>query len=99
MVLLKPKQGTTDQKAANLVAAVVEDCSGPIGMEALPRVSMVEDYLLDMEDSSGPMWVQAWRCMDCDGGEARSRPASRGGLIVRKARRKKKEAGRGAGWG
>jgi hypothetical protein len=26
---------------------------------------MVEDYLLDMEDSSGPMWLQAWRCMNC----------------------------------
>lgn len=26
---------------------------------------MVEDYLLDMEDSSGPMWQQAWRCMNC----------------------------------
>lgn len=26
---------------------------------------MIEDYLLDMEDSSGPMWLQAWRCMNC----------------------------------
>ncbi len=26
---------------------------------------MVEDFLLDMEDSSGPMWIQAWRCMNC----------------------------------
>lgn len=26
---------------------------------------MVEDFLLDMEDSSGPMWLQAWRCMNC----------------------------------
>ncbi len=26
---------------------------------------MVEDYMLDMEDSSGPMWQQAWRCMNC----------------------------------
>ena len=26
---------------------------------------MVEDYLLDMEESSGPMWLQAWRCMNC----------------------------------
>lgn len=26
---------------------------------------MVEDYMLDMEDSSGPMWLQAWRCMNC----------------------------------
>lgn len=26
---------------------------------------MVEDFLLDMEDSSGPMWLQAHRCMNC----------------------------------
>ncbi len=26
---------------------------------------MVEDFLLDMEDSSGPMWLQAKRCMNC----------------------------------
>ena len=26
---------------------------------------MIEDFLLDMEDSSGPMWLQAWRCMNC----------------------------------
>ncbi len=26
---------------------------------------MIEDHLLDMEDSSGPMWLQAWRCMNC----------------------------------
>ncbi len=26
---------------------------------------MVEDFLLDMEDSSGPMWLPAWRCMNC----------------------------------
>ncbi len=26
---------------------------------------IVEDYLLDMEDSSSPMWLQAWRCMNC----------------------------------
>ncbi len=26
---------------------------------------MVDDYLLDMEDSSGPMWLQAKRCMNC----------------------------------
>ena len=26
---------------------------------------MIEDYLLDMEDSSGPMWLRAWRCMNC----------------------------------
>ena len=26
---------------------------------------MIKDYLLDMEDSSGPMWLQAWRCMNC----------------------------------
>jgi hypothetical protein len=26
---------------------------------------MVEDFLLDMEDSSGPMWLQALRCMNC----------------------------------
>lgn len=26
---------------------------------------MVEDFLLDMEDSSGPMWLHAWRCMNC----------------------------------
>ncbi len=26
---------------------------------------MVEDFLLDMEDSSGPMWLQARRCMNC----------------------------------
>ena len=26
---------------------------------------MVEDSLLDMEDSSGPMWLQANRCMNC----------------------------------
>ena len=26
---------------------------------------MVEDYMLDMEDSSGPMWQRAWRCMNC----------------------------------
>ena len=26
---------------------------------------MIEDYLLDMEDSSGPMWLKAWRCMNC----------------------------------
>jgi hypothetical protein len=26
---------------------------------------MVEDFLLDMEDSSGPMWLQANRCMNC----------------------------------
>ncbi|MCC2643206.1 MAG: hypothetical protein K0S45_3619 [Nitrospira sp.] len=26
---------------------------------------MVEDHLLDMEDSSGPMWLQVWRCMNC----------------------------------
>ncbi len=26
---------------------------------------MIEDYLLDMEDSSGPMWLQALRCMNC----------------------------------
>lgn len=26
---------------------------------------MAEDFLLDMEDSSGPMWLQAWRCMNC----------------------------------
>ncbi len=26
---------------------------------------MIEDYLLDMEDSSGSMWLQAWRCMNC----------------------------------
>ncbi len=26
---------------------------------------LIEDYLLDMEDSSGPMWLQAWRCMNC----------------------------------
>lgn len=26
---------------------------------------MIEDYFLDMEDSSGPMWLQAWRCMNC----------------------------------
>lgn len=26
---------------------------------------MVQDFLLDMEDSSGPMWLQAWRCMNC----------------------------------
>ncbi len=26
---------------------------------------MVEDFLLDMEDSSGPMWLKAWRCMNC----------------------------------
>ena len=26
---------------------------------------MVEDFLLDMEDSSGPMWLRAWRCMNC----------------------------------
>jgi len=26
---------------------------------------MVEDFLLDMEDSSGPMWLQTKRCMNC----------------------------------
>ena len=26
---------------------------------------MIEDYLLDMEDASGPMWLKAWRCMNC----------------------------------
>lgn len=26
---------------------------------------MIEDFLLDMEDSSGPMWLKAWRCMNC----------------------------------
>lgn len=26
---------------------------------------MIEDFLLDMEDSSGPMWLPAWRCMNC----------------------------------
>ncbi len=26
---------------------------------------MVEDFLLDMEDSSGPMWLHAKRCMNC----------------------------------
>ena len=26
---------------------------------------MVEDFLLDMEDSSGPMWLKASRCMNC----------------------------------
>lgn len=26
---------------------------------------MVNDFLLDMEDSSGPMWLQAKRCMNC----------------------------------
>ncbi len=26
---------------------------------------MVDDFLLDMEDSSGPMWLQAKRCMNC----------------------------------
>jgi hypothetical protein len=26
---------------------------------------LVKDYMLDMEDSSGPMWLQAWRCMNC----------------------------------
>ena len=26
---------------------------------------MIEDFLLDIEDSSGPMWLKAWRCMNC----------------------------------
>lgn len=26
---------------------------------------MIEDYLIDMEESFGPMWQQAWRCMNC----------------------------------
>ncbi len=26
---------------------------------------MVEDFMLDMEESCGPMWTQAWRCMNC----------------------------------
>ena len=26
---------------------------------------MVEDFMLDMEESFGPMWSPAWRCMNC----------------------------------
>ena len=26
---------------------------------------MVEDFILDMEESFGPMWTKTWRCMNC----------------------------------
>ncbi|MBX3235505.1 MAG: hypothetical protein KF814_05090 [Nitrospiraceae bacterium] len=26
---------------------------------------MIEDFMLDMEESFGPMWTRAWRCMNC----------------------------------
>ncbi len=26
---------------------------------------MVVDYLMDMEDDSGPLWLRAWRCVNC----------------------------------
>lgn len=26
---------------------------------------MVEDFMLDMEESFGPMWTRTWRCMNC----------------------------------
>jgi hypothetical protein len=27
--------------------------------------TMVEDHLIDMEDSDGLMWITAWRCINC----------------------------------
>ncbi len=26
---------------------------------------MVVDYLMDMEDDRGPLWLRAWRCVNC----------------------------------
>jgi len=26
---------------------------------------MVEDHLIDMEDSDGLLWITAWRCINC----------------------------------
>jgi hypothetical protein len=27
--------------------------------------TMVEDHLIDLEDSDGLMWITAWRCINC----------------------------------
>jgi hypothetical protein len=26
---------------------------------------MLEDHLIDMEESNGSMWITAWRCVNC----------------------------------
>lgn len=48
------------------------------------RGLMVVDYFIDMQDSSGHLWLRAWRCVNCgevvDPGITHHRIAQRSGL-------------------